>query len=79
MTLENVKDVASIVAAFAVIYAAWKWRDEKRFGWKFDHVARIMTSVYRVQQTVEEIRRPFISSHETNKAKVDLRSAGFAT
>ena len=79
MTLENVDSIASIVAAAAVIYAAWKWRDEKRFGWKFDHAARIMTSAYRVQETVKEIRKPFIANHEINKAKNDLKSAGFTS
>ena len=79
MILESVDNVASILAAAAVIYAAWKWRDEKRFGWKFDHAARIMTSAYRVQQTVKEIRGPFVSSYEIDKAKIDLKSAGFTS
>lgn len=73
MTLEEADHISSIMAAAAIIFAAWKWREEKRFEWKLEHATRIMTAAYRVQQTVQEIRRAFVSQYEIEKAENVMR------
>lgn len=78
ITLEEADHIASIMAAAAIIFAAWKWREEKRFEWKLEHATRIMTAAYRVQQTVQEIRRAFVSQYEIEKAENVMREKNFS-
>ena len=78
MTLAEADHIASIMAAVAIMYAAWKWREEKRFEWKLEHAIRIMIAAYRVQQTVMEIRRPVFVNHELDKAENVMREKGFS-
>lgn len=78
VTLEEVDHIASIMAAAAIIFAAWKWREEKRFEWKLEHATRTMTAAYRVQQTIQEIRRAFVSKYEIDSAENDMKNKGFS-
>lgn len=78
VTLEEVDHISSIMAAAAIIFAAWKWREEKRFEWKLEHATRIVTAAYRAQETVQEIRRAFVSQYEIDNAENDMKNKGFS-
>jgi hypothetical protein len=76
--MEDITNIISAIAAVMVAFIAWKglntWKEQLRGNAEYENGRKLLSAVYKIRNTVDQVRNPFASAGEIGSA---LKAAGY--